>query len=339
MQIHRRRVGFDASTAIPAELRAVPQWVAWRREIRNGKPTKLPIASRTGSAASSTDPTTWSDFETAYAAVSRWRCDGLGFVFSRNDPFVGVDLDHAIEATRVADWAASIVRRLSSYCEVSPSGAGLHIIVRGTLPPGRRKRGDIEMYEAGRYFTVTGGHVQGTPMVIEERTRELAALHSETFGPALDLPTAMRPAGHPTLDDRALLGCARAARNGRKFRQLYDHGDWQGVGYASRSEADLALCAMIAFWTGPDPDRIDRCFRRSALMRAKWDASSGSQTYGARTIDRALMAPNVMSGPSADFSGSIGPGRPAIIPEKSGDPPYIGYRRPRRPPYRVEVVV
>jgi putative DNA primase/helicase len=92
----------------------------------------VPIDPRTGHEATSTDPETWTDFETAQAAVRRWRGDGAGFVFTRTDPFVGIDLDHVIENGRLTDWAKSIVHTLASYTEVSPSGTGLHIIVRGS---------------------------------------------------------------------------------------------------------------------------------------------------------------------------------------------------------------
>ena len=94
------------------------------------------------------------------------------------------------------------------------------------------------------------------------------------------------PVWHPVrADDATLIARAQAARNGQKFASL-----WRGDagGYASRSEADLALCGILAFWTGGETSRIDRLFRASGLMREKWDEPRGDATYGARTIARAL---------------------------------------------------
>jgi len=86
------------------------------------------------------------------------------------------------------------------------------------------------------------------------------------------------------LSDQDLLEKARAATNGTRFAALYDGGDWQGAGYPSQSEADVALCGTIAFYTGPDHGRIDRLFRTSALMREKWNRND----YRNRTIVKAL---------------------------------------------------
>ena len=81
---------------IPTELRARRQWLCWRREQRGGKQTKVPVDSRTGALASSTDPSTWSSFDDAQAAAEHFGCDGVGFVFSETDPFAGIDLDDCI---------------------------------------------------------------------------------------------------------------------------------------------------------------------------------------------------------------------------------------------------
>ncbi len=297
MQAHDTARPAASATGIPAELRDRPQWVAWRSEERDGKATKLPINPRTGRHASSTDPTTWADFQTAQAAVARYRCQGVGFVFTADDPYTGIDLDGAYEATgRLAPWAASIVRALDSYTEVSPSGRGLHLIIRGHVPEGGRRRGPVEMYDRDRYFTMTGDHLPGTALTIEERQAELDVLHAMVFGSraATASPRPITAGSRNPLPDRVLLGRARAARNGRKFRQLYDRGEWEAAGYPSPSEADLALCTLLRFWTGEDPDRIDALFRHSALMRPKWDASSGSVTYGGRTI--ALVCGPVVVG-------------------------------------------
>jgi primase-polymerase (primpol)-like protein len=141
---------------IPSELRRRPQWVAWRLEERDGKPTKVPYIAGGVGKASSTDSETWRTFEEAVQALKTGRYNGVGFMFSSGDPYVGVDLDKCRdpETGELEEWAAEIVRDLDGYVEVSPSGKGVHIIVCGKAP--NKRRGRVEVYGSERYFTMTG---------------------------------------------------------------------------------------------------------------------------------------------------------------------------------------
>jgi putative DNA primase/helicase len=146
---------------IPEELTERPQWVCWRREIRDGKPTKVPYTPGRERRASSTDLLTWRTFEEALAAYERGEplYDGIGFVFCSADPFVGVDLDDCRdpESGEVAPWAQNIIDRVQEgYVEISPSGEGVHIIVEGSVRDGGMRKGKVEMYGRGRFFTITG---------------------------------------------------------------------------------------------------------------------------------------------------------------------------------------
>jgi putative DNA primase/helicase len=142
---------------IPEELRARPQWVVWKAV--GEKPDKVPYSARTGCRASSTDPMTWSTFEEALEAYENGEYAGLGFVFSSADPFTGIDLDNCVGGDgEIALWALEIVRYFDSYTELSATGSGLHIIVRGERP--NRRKGEVEVYSSKRFFTVTG-HVVG----------------------------------------------------------------------------------------------------------------------------------------------------------------------------------
>jgi len=149
---------------IPAELKDRPQWVCWRLEWKKArrKWDKPPINPRNGAYASHSDLTTWSSFADALAYYRSGKCEGLGFVFCTADPYCGIDLDDCRDRQtgQVAQWARAIVAELDSYCEISPSGTGLKIIVRAKLPgPGRRVplgTGEVELYDQLRYFTVTG---------------------------------------------------------------------------------------------------------------------------------------------------------------------------------------
>ena len=294
----------------PAALVTRDQWVGWRTQERDGKQTKVPVDPATNRFASTTDPETWTDFATAREHATANDL-GIGFVFTDDDPIVGVDLDDCRdpEDGTLADWAEDIVSRLDSSTEVSPSGTGLHVLVKGELPDGRNRHGDVELYDNARFFTVTGEHVSGTPETVEARQDALEAVHAEYVAEddpseraAEDDETAEQAApaaerdrtgsGTATgpgndLGDDALLDRARSASNGEKFQRL-----WRGAtgGYPSQSEADMALCSMLAFWTGGDTDQMDRLFRDSGLMRPKWDEQhfADGATYGERTIERAI---------------------------------------------------
>ncbi len=121
----------------------------------------------------------------------------------------------------------------------------------------------------------------GQPTTANDRQRELENVLAEVMPPKRDLVDALRSTETVSLDDRDMLEKASAASNGADFNAL-----WQGVptGHRSASEADLALCNHLAFWTGGDLARIDSLFRQSGLMREKWDRAD----YRDRTIAKAL---------------------------------------------------
>lgn len=284
---------------IPAALRALDHWLVWRYEFvpRPVKPwTKVPYrAASPERHASSTDPATWGTFAQAMAAYRAGRADGIGVALRADDTVGALDLDdcrHA-ETGALAAWAQRIVDQFASSTEVSPSGEGLRIFFRGRKPGPKCKRrradgGVLEVYDGtrGRYLTVTGHHLDGTPTTLEARQAALDALYAEVFPPEA-APAPARTSGAPTLDDEARLARARDAANGDRFAQLYDRGDWQGAGYASQSEADLALCTMLAFWFDRDPEAIDREFRGSALVREKW---LEREDYRTTTLTKAIVS-------------------------------------------------
>jgi hypothetical protein len=271
------RVTADRFAAIPSELRERPQWVLWVYEERDGKLTKAPYQARNPKRrASSTDAETWATFEEAIAAVGQG--DGIGFVFSAEDPYFGVDLDGELDA----DERGVILAALDTYSETSISKNGYHAIGHGKLPEGsRNRRGPIEVYDSGRFFVVTGDHVRGTPETIEARQAELETV-LEQFLPAPKGPSFGSLEPQPVdLDDRELIDRALRAKNGALFGRLMA-GDANG--FPSASEADLAFCGLLAFWTGRDPERIDRIFRSSGLMREKWERDD----YRGGTIEKAI---------------------------------------------------
>lgn len=276
--------------SIPQELKTRPRWVCCTAD-------KLPIDPKTGKAAASTDPMTWADYATAAAAAAPLGCRGIGFVLG--DGIAGIDIDHCIDpATGAVDARAlDIVAAMQSYTEISPSGTGLHILFCGRKPGPACRRAlggglGLEMYDSGRYFTVTGRSWHDPPLPLADRAAEAAEIYRQYLDkPKPAAPTAAqatpvqpRPAGGPS--DAEILEKAKQAKGGDKLAALLA-GDWQAYA-ASHSEADLALCNLLAFWLGADKARMDAAFRSSGLYRPKWDQRRGADTYGNITLARAL---------------------------------------------------
>lgn len=272
---------------VPDALVAERRWVCWWTENRDGKPTKVPADPASGGYARVDDPGTWTSFDAAVRCYrERDGVDGVGFVFHAEGPYAGVDLDGCVdpETGEVAAWAREVVDRLDSYTERSPSGTGLHVIVEGVVPDGGNRADGIEVYDRVRYFTFTGDHVDGTPGDVRERTDALEAVHAELIADSGDGPESREPGPRPDVDlsDLELVRRAMGAANGDKFARLW-RGDTSD--YPSHSEADLALCSLLAFWTGGDEDRIEALFGRSGLVREKWWERPD---YRERTIRRAV---------------------------------------------------
>ncbi len=267
---------------IPQALKDYNNWVCWEIQIRDGKETKIPHSPH-GGFAKADDPSTWGTFEQAQACFEQnEKLSGLGFVFGDNDPFCGIDLDKCRnpETGKIDAKAQTIIDDFASYTEISPSGKGVHIIIEGRKKGTKARKGKIEMYDTGRYFTMTGDVVDNQT-TIEHRQEALDKLYDDLFTTPKSEPAQPQMG---SLSDGTLIEKAKNARNGTKFSAL-----WEGdiADYDSPSEADLALCSLLAFWTGGDYDAIDRLFRQSELVREKW---TEREDYRASTIEKALSA-------------------------------------------------
>lgn len=301
--------------AIPLELRCLPNWVCWQAvqdERSHSGVSKRPIDPKTGNFAKSNDPSTWGDFDTAVQAAQKW--SGIGFMFSKSGYF-GVDLDDIAEDLQnYRDGGGGIVTEfvnaLQSYAEVSQSGTGIHIICKGCLPKGGRRRGKVEMYDSGRFFVMTGQPISEYAEVTECSER-IRPLHEKYIGGGKE-PTAniRQTSALPQTADE-ILKAAVNSKNGTKFKALYS-GDWSGY-YSSQSEADIALCNMLAFWTGCDAAKMDALFRTSGLMREKWDRALSGSTYGALTIQKAIADCTEVYRGKTDFHANIGNASGAAI--------------------------
>ena len=242
---------------IPQELRDLRQWICWREEdIGARKATKIPYDAKTGKLASVTEPETWTDFSSAVNLSGNY--SGIGFVFCDSDPFTFVDLDDTNGDSIALARQIEVHKTLDSYSEVSPSGKGLHIIVKGKVPAGRR-RSFIEVYSSNRYATFTGNVYNHKPIV--ERQNELQALWEQmsSGGAATFVYEGDK---EEKFNDNEIIAQASNAANGDKFKQLF-LGRWQDS-YQSQSEADFAIIDIISFYT-QNRNQIERIFRESGL--------------------------------------------------------------------------
>jgi len=320
--------------AVAETLTEREAWVCWRYKFDTDRDewTKVPVDADTGGFAKSTDPDTWVSFATALAYHERagTDTDGVGFVVHDGDTVLGLDLDDVRDPDTgdLEAWADDVLDGVPTYAEVSPSGTGLRLFGLGFVPDGGNRgdvdagAGHLEMYDSGRYLTVTGQRVDGSPEDVRQVNDEIADVHAEHIVDPEPEREAPKPAGdggvqadspgaNPGVDtdkpgstdaasdlsDDELLEKAKNAENGEKFRRLWI-GDTSG--YPSHSEADLALAGLLAFWTGGDRQRIDRLFRESELYREKWDRDD----YRERTIDKALAGRSEFYDPDAHDDGA-----------------------------------
>jgi primase-polymerase (primpol)-like protein len=298
----------DTPRTYPPGLAQLRQWVA-----RRGKE---PINPHTGQRASVTDPTTWGTLEEARAAVTRYRLDGIGLVLGSG--LFGIDLDHCRnpETGELTPEAAAIVARFPMlYWEVSQSSGGLHGIGYGQLPPGRRRRGQIETYDADRFFVMTGNVLPGheTP---GEAGEALTAWHRETF--PQEPPAEPAQPATLTLDATELLERLQRRANGRAARFLA--GDL--CGKTSHSEARWALANMACYYTD-DPGPIAQLLRDSPL----WDSKDRDRNRDRKANHDARRAVSEYTGPRYDPKHSHTFASPQPQP-----PPTMHAAEPEAPP-------
>lgn len=260
---------------LPAELKEMPQWVCWGYVKRDGAWTKEPYTPL-GQRASVTDPSTWSDFCTVWAEYEAGEFDGVGFVFCERDPFLCWDFDekHAEELPAELMDAA---RRLGSYCERSPGGVGLHVIVRAKLTGKRNRRGPVECYSHARYIALTGHRIDGTPAAVEARQAEHDALYEHFLA---DPPQPPAPA-------------ARVLQSGETPLAELIRGDISRYG-DDDSAADFALCKELLA-RGLKPAEIVAVWKQSGLARDKLNRLD----YIERTLTAAYAEVQREQGPQA----------------------------------------
>lgn len=298
---------------IPAELRQHAQWVCWRLEDEDAKkPTKVPYAPTTGVLASVNDPSTWATFETAVTSFQQNKYSGIGFVLTDNDPYTFIDLDDTEGDAKALDRQLKVYREFSSYSERSPSGKGLHIIVKGHVPAGRR-RSKIEVYSSQRYMTMTGDVFGDFP--IAERQDLITVLWQQMGG---DAAAKIYDGNAEELyPDSEVINRALKAVNGEKFSALLN-GNWQQF-YPSQSEADFAFIDIIAFYT-QNREQIERLFRGSPLgQRDKAKRRDYVSYMVSKSFDR-MLPPVDIDGLRNQLEASIAETRRKMVTPSTGNP-------------------
>lgn len=295
------------SAAVPQQLKACQNWVVWKYETRDGKPTKPPFDAKQNGAhcyAQTNKSATWSSFEQAFNAADPLNggdYEGIGFVFTDTN-YVGVDLDGVVDEDGIIDsFAIQIMKLANSYCEFSPSGKGVHVIFESALPlpAGNRKGnkqlgGEIYNKLSPRYFTATGAKINGYPADVRKIDNQ----------DVLDLLHFLVLHLHDANLTRLWMG---------------DSSLWgPGAKYPSQSEADEALCCLLAGELNGDARKIETYFGASGLgQRDKWKETAG---YRERTIKFALAKTPQATASSASVkpTAAIEFHTPAV-PDPSGE--------------------
>ena len=283
------------------ELKALKQWVCYKNvwDEKKQKNKKVPRDANTGKGAKANDSETWNTYTVAIEGEKRFNLDGVGFEFASG--YLGIDLDNVIDANgNLTPVASEIVELIDSYTEHSPSGKGLHVLCKTSLRKIGRRNDEIglEMYNYGRFFTITG-KPYGEPRPIQERTEQVKEIYKrylhkpqreDEVKPVQkgQIPPSTVESAFENLSDSELWQRIFSSQHGREIFELYQ-GNLSGYG-DDHSRADLALCSHLAYWTNCDESRMDRMFRQSGLMRPKWDERHGAQTYGAMTLGVALRS-------------------------------------------------
>lgn len=267
----------------PESMKAVHNWCAWRLENRKCKLTKVPYMLP-GRKAESNNPDTWSSFETISAIMESAQGYFSGYGFMISNGFVFIDCDHCVNDGEIDGRGKDVLSAFTqSYAEISQSGHGLHILSRGTIPRSfNNRKAGIEMYGSGRFCALTGNAIQRLAPSEEQDGISYIFHKYATHKPDVSSrlgSTLSEPEIHT---DGWIIRHASSisGTTGRNFVSLFS-GDTSN--YESASEADAALCVLLAFWCDRNREQIDRIFRQSGLYRPKWER----EDYKNRTIEHA----------------------------------------------------
>ncbi|MBE0334657.1 MULTISPECIES: phage/plasmid primase, P4 family [Staphylococcus] len=280
---------------IPEELKELPQWVLWRAEWNNKRQQyeKVPY-SFSGYRASSTNKDTWTIFDAIHNLYEENNLyDGIGFMLSDNDKYIVLDIDNAIDENGQINTDLALEMTELTYCEMSPSGTGLHCFFKGELPEQRKKKRsdlDIELYDNARFMTVTGESIGQSEICVEQEI--LNNLVERFFKEEQNFETTLSydPNHKSELSDEEVINLMLKSKQKDKISDLLE-GNFEKH-FASPSEAVQSLLHYLAFYTGKDKQQMERIFLNYNNLTDKWDSKRGNTTWGQLELDKAVNNQN-----------------------------------------------
>ncbi|HEO3244242.1 TPA: DEAD/DEAH box helicase family protein [Streptococcus agalactiae] len=276
-----------AYSNIPNDLKRENRWCLYKIIQREEKNTKLPIMPNE-KPAKSNDTSTWHSYEDCKKALSQHIGDGLGFFLG--DGYLGIDIDKVTEDmnayfkdTNANSMTADFLRNISTYAKISPSGTGLHFIGKGNVPGERKRHKNLEIYDEGRFFTVTGNVIKDKDRskVIEIES-ELKPLYEKYMPKPKVVSKENRKMTSITLynADRDILeklfNKGYFSYSGEDLRQIYN-GNYRSY-FNSQSEADFFMLQRLLYYTGNINEAIS-LMKRSGLNREKWYKRRSGTNY------------------------------------------------------------
>ena len=305
---------------IPDSLKIHPYWGLWKYTKRGSKWTKPPY-QLSGKMAGVDDKNSWTTYENALEAYSTGEYDGIGFMFSKESNVMGIDIDNCRnpETGEVKQFIKNLLKNIPTYIEVSPSGKGLHILAFGRLPSGERKKNIedemvFEMYDEGRYFTISGVRYDDNDSDLSDCTEMFSEIHDQIFKKQSKVDDKYQSLSPNVLDftknnfniveneDDKIIEKIRNSNQSTLFNKL-----WSGDTGKNHSSDDLTLCNILSYWSNGNAQSIDSLFRRSGLMRPKWDKKHGSDgsTYGEMTISKSISGLNKKTSDTGKYKNNI----------------------------------
>ena len=290
---------------IPEELKELPQWVLWRAEWDNKQQEykKVPYKSG-GYKASSTRSDDWSSFNHVDEVLKNNDLyEGIGFVLSKGDNYVVLDIDNAIDENGQINSDLALEMTELTYCEMSPSGTGLHCFFKGELPEQRKKKRtdlDIELYNDVRFITVTGESIGQSEICDEQEVLNNLVERYFKAEPKLETTFTYDPNHKSELSDDEVIDLMLKSKQKDKISDLLK-GNYEKY-FDSPSEAVQSLLHYLAFYTNKDKQQMESIFLNYNNLTDKWGSKRGNTTWGQLELDKAINNQNeVYTNPKYEF--------------------------------------
>ena len=297
---------------IPEELKKEKRWCLYKIIPRDGKNTKLPLMPN-GKPAKSNDKTTWNSYEDCIAALNQNIGDGLGFMLG--DGYIGIDIDKVSDDImaysmdyHARSMTADFLRGISTYAELSPSKTGLHFIGKGKVPGERKRHKNLEIYDEGRFFTVTGNVIKDKDRShikpIEQELLPLYQKYMPAVGNQIEHKETRNEQGKRSTRENPFKQRYGKSSNdvlellfekgyfhytGEDIRRIY-YGNYESY-FTSQSEADFFMLGRLLYYIA-DVEQAVSLMENSGLKREKWYKRRGNTDYIHYIADKAIGSIN-----------------------------------------------